>query len=198
MEDYFFTISGSGESLYKEKGSKFIGVTYRVRDEEEVKEALEEVKKKFHDARHHCYAYILDTDKYRANDDGEPNHSAGDPILGQIRSKNLEQVLVVVVRYFGGTKLGVSGLINAYKTAAFEALENTKLLKVVIEKRYELHYGYEITNEVMKLLSDFEVNIHNQDFTETCRAKVGVKRSMAEAFEAEADKIIGLKLERVM
>ncbi|MBK6263824.1 YigZ family protein [Marivirga sp. S37H4] len=195
MEDYFFTVSGSGESLYKEKGSKFIGLTFRVKDEEEVKEVLEEVKKKYYDARHHCYGYILDEDKYRANDDGEPNHSAGDPILGQIRSKKLQQVLVVVVRYFGGTKLGVSGLINAYKTAAFEALENTKLLKVVIEKHYSLHYGYELTNEVMKLLSDFEVNIIDQNFTDTCRAKVGVRQSLAGEFEEECEKTQGLEIE---
>jgi uncharacterized YigZ family protein len=194
MEDYFFTVAGTEESLYKEKGSKFIGLTFRVHTEQEIKEKLEEVKKQYYDARHHCYAYILNNDKYRANDDGEPNHSAGDPILGQIRSKNLEQVLVVVVRYFGGTKLGVSGLISAYKTAAAEALENSKLLKVIVEKCYYLRYDYEITNEVMKLISDFEVNIHEQEFTDRCWAKVGVKQSTAEAFEEEAAKIIGLEV----
>jgi len=119
MKDYFYTISKGGEGFYKEKGSKFIGLAFRVRDEEEVKETLEEVKKQYHDGRHHCYAYILSEDKLRANDDGEPNHSAGDPILGQIKSKNLTEVLIVVVRYFGGTKLGVPGLINAYKNIRF-------------------------------------------------------------------------------
>lgn len=197
MEDYFYTIKGNGESLYKEKGSKFIGLSFHVKDEEEVKEIQEQLRKQYYDARHHCYAYILNEDKYRANDDGEPNHSAGDPILGQIRSKNLTQVLVVVIRYFGGTKLGVSGLINAYKTAAFEALENSKIEKVIVEKEFKLYYGYEITNEVMKLLADFETSMKEQDFTDTCFAQIGVKQSMSDEFFEEAEKIQGLRLKKV-
>ncbi|HET8860919.1 YigZ family protein [Marivirga sp.] len=192
MKDYFYTISKGGEGFYKEKGSKFIGLAFRVRDEDEVKERLEEVKKQYHDGRHHCYAYILSKDKLRANDDGEPNHSAGDPILGQIKSKNLTEVLIVVVRYFGGTKLGVSGLINAYKTAAFEALEASKLIEVTIEEIYDIQYGYEITNEVMRLISDFEADIKNQEFTENCTATLGIKQSLKEKFEDEAQKIEGL------
>jgi uncharacterized YigZ family protein len=192
MKDYFYTISKGGEGFYKEKGSKFIGLAFRVQNEDEIKEKLEEVKKQYHDARHHCYAYILSKDKLRANDDGEPNHSAGDPILGQIKSKNLTQVLIVVVRYFGGTKLGVSGLINAYKTAAYEALEASKLMKVTIEEIYQIEYGYEITNEVMKLIADFEADIKNQEFTENCTASLGIKQSFQEKFEEEAEKIPGL------
>lgn len=195
MKDYFYTISKGGEGFYKEKGSKFIGLAFRVKDEEEVKGKLEEVKKQYHDGRHHCYAYYLSEDKLRANDDGEPNHSAGDPILGQIKSKKLTQVLVVVVRYFGGTKLGVSGLINAYKTAAFEALEASKLIEVTIEEIYDIQYGYEITNEVMRLISDFEADIKNQEFTENCTATLGIKQSLKEKFEEEAEKIDGLILE---
>jgi uncharacterized YigZ family protein len=192
MKDYFYTISKGGEGFYKEKGSKFIGLAFRVKDEEEVKGKLEEVKKQYHDGRHHCYAYYLSEDKLRANDDGEPNHSAGDPILGQIKSKGLTQVLVVVVRYFGGTKLGVPGLINAYKTAAFEALEASKLIEVTIEEIYDIQYGYEITNEVMRLISDFESDIKNQEFTENCTATLGIKQSLKEKFEEEAEKIDGL------
>jgi len=195
MKDYFYTISKGGEGFYKEKGSKFIGIAFRVRNEEEVKETLEEVKKQYHDGRHHCYAYILSEDKLRANDDGEPNHSAGDPILGQIKSKNLTEVLIVVVRYFGGTKLGVPGLINAYKTAAFEALEASKLMEVTIEGIYEIKYGYEITNEVMRLISDFEADIKNQEFTENCSATLGIKQSLKEKFEEEAGKIDGLQFD---
>ncbi|MGM0580837.1 MAG: IMPACT family protein [Bacteroidota bacterium] len=194
MKDYFETISKGGEGFYKEKGSKFIGLAFRVRDEEEVKERLEEVKKQYYDGRHHCYAYILSKDKLRANDDGEPNHSAGDPILGQIKSKNLTEVLIVVVRYFGGTKLGVPGLINAYKTAAFEALEASKLIEVTIEEIYNIQYGYEITNEVMRLFSEFEADIKNQEFTENCTATLGIKQSFKDRFEEEAEKIEGLKL----
>lgn len=196
MEDYFYTIKGSGESLYKEKGSKFIGLSFHVESEEQIKEIQEELRKQYYDARHHCYAYFFSEDKYRANDDGEPNHSAGDPILGQIRSKNLTQVLVVVIRYFGGTKLGVSGLINAYKTAAFEALENSKILKVVIENDFKIFYGYDITNEVMKLLADFETSVKEQDFTASCYAKIGVKQSLTTAFVEEAGKIQGLSFKK--
>jgi len=170
-------------------------LAFRVRDEEEVKEKLEEVKKQYYDGRHHCYAYILSEDKLRANDDGEPNHSAGDPILGQIKSKNLTQVLIIVVRYFGGTKLGVSGLINAYKTAAFEALQASKLIEVTIEEVYDIQYGYEITNEVMRLISEFEAEIKNQEFTENCTATLGIKQSYKEKFEEEAEKIEGLIFE---
>src|SRR5690606_7725476 len=124
MDDGYRTIAQPAEGLYKEKGSKFIALAYPVYTEEEIKDRLAELRKKYYDARHHCYAYMLGADKsrYRANDDGEPNHSAGDPILGQIRSADLSNVLVVVVRYFGGTKLGVSGLITAYKTATADAL----------------------------------------------------------------------------
>ncbi|WKK81216.1 IMPACT family protein [Marivirga arenosa] len=195
MKDSFYTISKGGEGLYKEKGSKFIGLAFRVRDEDEVKERLEEVKKQYYDGRHHCYAYILSKDKFRANDDGEPNHSAGDPILGQIKSKNLTQVLVVVVRYFGGTKLGVPGLINAYKTAAFEALESSNLTEVTIEELFDINYGYEITNEVMRLLNEFEADIKTQEFTEECSANIGIKQSLKDRFEEEALKIDGLKFD---
>lgn len=194
MKDYFHTISSSGESLYKEKGSKFIGLTFRVQTEEDVKEKLEEVKKEYYDGRHHCYAYILSKNKYRANDDGEPNHSAGDPILGQIKSRDLTQTLVVVVRYFGGTKLGVSGLITAYKTAAGDALDASKLKEVTVEEIYDIKYDYDITNEVMKLISDFQADIKNQEFTAICSASLGIKRSLKENFEAEAFKIEGLKV----
>ena len=126
MKDSFLTISGKSEGLYKDRGSKFLSFSFPVSSEEEINQRLDEVRKKYHDARHHCYAWMLQPDqsKSRANDDGEPNHSAGDPILGQIKSFELTNTLVVVIRYFGGTKLGVGGLINAYKTAA----ANTNLM----------------------------------------------------------------------
>ena len=124
-KDTYLTLNTVAEGVYKEKGSKFLAFGYNVNSEEQVRERLEELRKKFYDARHHCYAYMLghgSNQKWRANDDGEPNHSAGTPILNQIKSFELTNVLVVVIRYFGGTKLGVSGLINAYKTATQEAL----------------------------------------------------------------------------
>lgn len=170
MQDSYLTISKNSEGLYKEKGSKFIALSFPVRSEEQVKEKLEEVKKTYYDARHHCYAYILGANgaQYRANDDGEPNHSAGDPILGQIKSRELTNTLVVVVRYFGGTKLGVSGLINAYKTSAAEALEQNKVVEKLITKSVKFIFPYEEMNEVMKLVSDFELEIINQQFEMEC------------------------------
>ncbi len=199
MKDYFFTIADRQESYYKEKGSKFIGICVSVANEQEVKEQLEALKKTYHDARHHCYAYIIgaDAEQYRANDDGEPAHSAGDPILGQIRSKELTNTLTVVIRYFGGTKLGVSGLINAYKTAAAEALEHAIVIKCIVRNTYLLTYSYQLTNQVMKLMSDFDLKIMEQDFTATCEAKVGVRLKKEQSFLEEATKIQGLTFKKL-
>ena len=182
MQDSYRTISKTSESLYKEKGSKFIGIALPARTEGEVKEKLEEIKKTYYDARHHCYAYILGADgaQYRANGDGEPNHSAGDPILGQIRSKELTNTLVVVVRYFGGTKLGVSGLINAYKIAAAEALEQNKVVEKLITNSVKFIFPYKEMNEVMKLVSDFELEIVSQNFEMECELKTEVIVSKTE------------------
>lgn len=188
----YHTISTEGEGLYKEKGSKFIAHAYHVRDEEEVSERLEELRKTYHDARHHCYAYVLNPDRniYRANDDGEPNHSAGDPILGQINSKQLTDVLVVVIRYFGGTKLGVSGLINAYKTAAEAALNQAKITKVDITETIQLQYSYEATNEVMRLIDEFELQVINQEFTANCTLKAAIKIGKVKAFKERIQLLI--------
>ena len=178
MTKHYFTIQNSSTGLYKEKGSKFLGFAEPVTSEDEIKEKLDGLKAKYHDARHHCYAYVLGADRkvYRANDDGEPNHSAGDPILGQLHSKQLTNVLVVVVRYFGGIKLGVGGLIHAYKTAAEFALANAGVVKKEVTVEINLRYPYEFTNEVMKLIHDFDMTMTGQDFLEICitRAKVGV------------------------
>lgn len=188
MQDSYLTISKSSEGLYKEKGSKFIALAFPVRSEEQVKEKLEEVKKTYYDARHHCYAYILGADgaQYRANDDGEPSHSAGDPILGQIRSKELTNTLVVVVRYFGGTKLGVSGLINAYKTSAADALDQNKIVEKLITQSVSFTFPYEEMNEVMKLVSDFKMEITNQEFEMECEMNAEIIVSKVEEFENKA------------
>lgn len=162
------TIQGETEGIYKEKGSKFLAFAFPVKDEVEIKSRLDELRKKYYDARHHCYAYVVGPDKkkYRANDDGEPNHSAGDPILGQIRSLELTDVLVVVVRYFGGTKLGVGGLITAYKTAAEDALRKIVVVEKDVVDRITLEYSYSATPEVMKLVKDFDLKILDQRFGE--------------------------------
>lgn len=176
----FLTITGPSVSEYKEKGSKFIGLVYPVSSEEEVKNRLAEVKKKYFDARHHCYAYVLGADKSksRANDDGEPNHSAGDPILGQIRSRNLTNVLVIVVRYFGGTKLGVGGLVTAYKTCAEAALNKAQIAEQQIRVTVNFEFGYEVTPTIMKLVKDFELTIVNQEFGESCLLQTEVLLSL--------------------
>lgn len=179
----FLTLSGFSTGEYKEKGSKFIALAYPVSSEDEVKNKLAEVKKKYFDARHHCYAYILGADKskFRANDDGEPNHSAGDPILGQIRSKNLTNVMVVVVRYFGGTKLGVGGLITAYKTSAEIALSNSQVIEQQVKARINFKFVYEVTPVIMKLVKDFELSIIKQEFGDACELETEVLLSVKDA-----------------
>ena len=191
MEDTYRTIAAPSEGLYKEKGSKFIALAYPVYSEEEVKEILSGLRKQYFDARHHCYAYSLGADKsrFRANDDGEPNHSAGDPILGQIRSANLSNILIVVVRYFGGTKLGVSGLINAYKTAAAEAIASA-----TIEEKHEtallhVHFAYPQMNAVMSLVKEYELGVREQRFELDCRLTLEVRRKLQQELTAKLEEL---------
>lgn len=182
----FHTIEGPAEGFYKELGSKFLAFAFPVSSEEEIKANLEGVKKKYFDARHHCFAWILGEDKsaYRAYDDGEPNHSAGDPILGQIRSKNLTNVLIVVVRYFGGVKLGVGGLVQAYKTAAEEALNKAIIIEREVTQAVRLHYRYESTTDVMRLVKEFELKIVHQQFLEECALEAEVKKKFFDLFKS--------------
>lgn len=193
MEDAYRTIAQPAEGLYKEKGSKFIALAFPVYSEEEIKEMLTELRKQYYDARHHCYAYSLGADKsrYRANDDGEPNHSAGDPILGQIRSADLTNVLVVVIRYFGGTKLGVSGLINAYKTSAAEALANADIIEAYETVLLEAHFEYPQMNEVMSLVKEHDLAVKEQDFALDCRLILEVRKSLQEEITGKLENIEG-------
>ncbi|MGB0524608.1 MAG: IMPACT family protein [Flammeovirgaceae bacterium] len=181
-EDSYLTITEHSTGVYKEKGSKFLAFAYPVSSEEAVKTHIATLKKKYYDARHHCFAYIIGRNEQyvRANDDGEPNNSAGPPILGQIRSKGLINTLVVVVRYFGGTKLGVGGLIHAYKTAASEALEanhtETRHFSRVLQATFE----YPVMNGIMKVVKDFDLPIVAQDFNMTCTIKLNVREKFLE------------------
>ena len=187
METYQI-IAESTEGFYKEKGSKFIGRSYHVESVDQVKAHIENLKKEYYDARHHCFAYVIEGEQHqliRANDDGEPNHSAGDPILGQIKSFELTNTLVVVVRYFGGTKLGVSGLIHAYKTAAEEALAKAKIIKVEIKQAFVLEYGYEVTSETMRIVNDFGVEIINQEYLSSCTLTAKIEPEKFEALKAK-------------
>jgi uncharacterized YigZ family protein len=173
----YHTIQGPSTGIYKEKGSKFMAFAYPVSSEAEVKAVLAGLRKEYFDARHHCYAYVLGPEKnlYRASDDGEPNHSAGDPILGQIRSRQLTNVLVVVVRYFGGVKLGVSGLITAYKEAAADALQQAIIKEEEVTNIYTLTYDYAATPDVMKMVKDVDLDILNQSFDDRCQLQVRVR-----------------------
>jgi len=185
----FQTIAGPAEGIYKESGSKFLAFAYPVATEAEIKDRLEELRKTYYDARHLCYAWILGPDKsrFRAFDGGEPNHSAGDPILGQIRSKNLSNVLIVVVRYFGGVKLGVGGLIQAYKTAAEEALNNATIFEQEVTLKVVLHYPYEQTAEVMRLVKDFDLQVIRQQFLEECELQAEVKQKFFDSLSSKAE-----------
>lgn len=178
-EDNYLTIENASQGLFKEKGSKFLSFAYPVESEDQVKQILEKLRKEYYDARHICYAYMLGSDQshYRANDDGEPNHSAGDPILGQIRSKGLTNVLVVVVRYFGGTKLGVPGLINAYKTAAADALDSAKVVEKVVRESLTIHFEYPSMNDVMRLIKEHDIEINQQEFGIQCNMNLKIRKS---------------------
>jgi uncharacterized YigZ family protein len=158
FEDTYKTIEKSAEGVYKDRGSKFIALAFPVNTEEEVKKIQAELRKKYHDARHHCFAYLLGFDKsaYRMNDDGEPSGTAGRPIFGQIQSNDLTNILIVVVRYFGGTLLGVRGLIDAYKGAAADALKNARIINKTVNEVYEITFDYAAMNTVIKILKDNE------------------------------------------
>uniref|UniRef100_UPI0025F85EAD IMPACT family protein n=1 Tax=Algoriphagus sp. TaxID=1872435 RepID=UPI0025F85EAD len=171
LNDTYLTIQRTSEGLFKDRSSKFFFFAFPVKTEDEIKENLSELRKTYYDARHHCYAYVLgkEGEIYRAVDDGEPNHSAGDPILGQIRSKNLTNILIVVVRYFGGTKLGMSGLINAYKTSAALAIEENEIVEEKVLESVRIKFQYPSMNEVMKLVKAHDLSILDQEMMLDCQ-----------------------------
>lgn len=179
IPDTYRSISGESEGLFKDNGSRFIAKAYPVESEEEVKMIVSSLKKEYHDARHHCYAYRLGYrgDVFRANDDGEPSSSAGRPILGQIDSNCLSDILVVVIRYFGGIKLGIPGLIRAYKTSTADAISNAVIITKVAMKRYRLRFGYLAMNSVMKMVKDMSLEQSGQDFGTDCSMAVKVRLS---------------------
>ncbi len=185
FEDTYKTISAPATGSYSEKRSKFLAYAFPVKTETQVKERLTEIQKKHNDARHHCYAYILgpNKDAYRMNDNGEPSGTAGRPIHGQLLSKDLTDTLVIVVRYFGGIKLGVSGLQNAYKIAAKEALDAANIVEKTIDETYEVVFDYLQMNSVMQLMKDPYVTIISQQSDMNCTIRFSVRRR-------EADRIV--------
>jgi uncharacterized YigZ family protein len=193
--DTYLTIDHSAEGLYKEKGSKFIAFAFRVESEDDIKEHLLQLRKEHHKARHHCYAWKLgmDDNNWRANDDGEPNNSAGNPIYGQILSKGLTNVLIVVVRYFGGTKLGVGGLITAYKSAAEDALSQANIIEKQLMTHYLVQFNYPSMNEVMSFLKQLDVQLYDQDFALACSLKVAIAFGQSSTMDENLNKIEGVK-----
>lgn len=181
--DTYKTITKPSEgALFKDRGSKFWGYAYSIRNEDEVKPIVENLKSQHHKARHWCYAWQIGVEnfKYRANDDGEPSNSAGQPIYGQILSKELTNVLVVVVRYFGGTKLGVGGLVNAYKSAAKMALESSKIVTKTIDVHFKIFFEYPQMNTVMRIIKELDIFLVEQKMEFNCEFKIAIRKSEAE------------------
>ncbi len=197
QEDHFFTLQKEGEGFYKEKGSKFLGYAYKVKSVEEVSERLDELKAKYHDARHFCFAYRINPEKpeVRANDDGEPSNSAGAPIYNQILSNELWNCLVVVVRYFGGTKLGVSGLIGAYKEAASEALNDSKIVEEYLVEELRVKFPYSQMNDVMRIIKDMNASIIEENMSLFGEYLMGVRKS---DYQALIEKFSGFHLIEIL
>lgn len=192
--DTYLTINTISRGLYKEKGSSFISLAYPAASPEEVKIILERVRKEYNDARHHCYAYMLGQERknWRSNDDGEPSGTGGKPILGQISSSGLTNILIIVVRYFGGRLLGTGGLINAYRSAAGSAIKNAEIIEMTVQDYYELTFPYSSMNSVMKIIKDEGLGQSDQKFDQICRMTISFRRSLKEQTETSLRRIEGL------
>lgn len=196
MSDSYLTIAKASEGIFKDKGSKFLAYAYPVESEDEIKELVQALKKEHFSARHHCYAWRLGAAKtlFRANDDGEPSSTAGKPILGQIQRLDLTNILIVVVRYFGGTLLGVSGLINAYREAAAEAIANAEIVEKLVEIRFWVEYDYLMMNAVMKLFKDENLPQLKNEFDLRCRLLTSVRESEAQRLIAHFEALEGVRV----
>jgi uncharacterized YigZ family protein len=193
--DNYKTIKSSSEGSYKEKGSRFLAYAFPVANQEEIKPIIERIRKEYHDARHHCFAYMIGRERliWRINDDGEPSGTAGRPILGQINSFGLTNILIVVSRYFGGTLLGVSGLINAYKTAAAEAIRNAEIVERALYDYYDIDFPYMSMNDVMKILKEEDAGQSGQSFELECSIIINVRASARETLIKRLSRVEGLK-----
>lgn len=192
QKDEFLTITDTpAEGFYSEKRSKFLAFAFHVTSEEEVKQYVAEFRKKYYDARHVCWAYMLGADRtdFRANDDGEPSSTAGKPILGQINKNELTDILIIVVRYYGGVNLGTSGLIVAYRTAAAEAIANAEIVSQFVEEEVVFDFPYIMMNDVMKIIKDMSPRIISQTYDNTCEMKLSIRKSEAPMLEAKFDKL---------
>jgi len=192
--DSYKSISNPSTGIYKELGSKFLSFAYPVSSEEEIKNLISTFKKKYFDARHHCYAYRLGVtgELWRANDDGEPSSSAGKPILGQLLSNELSDILVIVIRYFGGTKLGIPGLIRSYKSATIDAINNGEIVEKIASKDICFNFDYINMEPVMKLLKSFELDIKKQEFDLKCNFLISIRNSEYQSLYDALNKIENL------
>ncbi|MBP5276894.1 MAG: YigZ family protein [Prevotella sp.] len=191
MEDTYKTISTTGEGYYTEKRSKFLAFAHHVETVEEVKTIIDSYRKKYYDARHVCYAYMIGADRqtFRANDDGEPSSTAGKPILGQINSNELTDILIVVVRYYGGVNLGTSGLIVAYREAAADAIAHTTIETRFVEEEIVYDFPYVMMNQVMKVIKDMNPRIVSQQYDNTCQIRMRIRQSLAEQLQKRLDNL---------
>ncbi len=196
MEDFYKTIEHPAEGYLTEKKSKFISHIVPVKSAEEVKEIVEEHRKKYYDARHVCWAYMLgwEREEFRANDDGEPSGTAGKPILGQINSAELTDVLILVVRYFGGTLLGTGGLIRAYKEAAADAIAHVEIVEKTVDDRIVIRFEYPLLNEVMRVLKQYEEVQWTQEFRENCRMDLSIRRSLSTRLREQLSSLHGVEV----
>ena len=194
--DTYRTIVSPAKGLYKEKGSRFLSLAVPVSGPDEIKPIIDKLRKEHHEARHHCYAYMLGYERlvWRTNDDGEPSGTAGRPILGQINSFGLTNIAIIVSRYFGGTLLGVSGLINAYRTAAANAIENSGQIEKTVQDYYEVTYPYISMNDVMKILKEESLGQSDQSFNMECRLRLNFRVSAREKVIPRLSRIDGLTL----
>lgn len=193
--DTYKTILSSSQGIYKEKGSRFVSFAFPVSEQKEIKPIIDKIRKENHEARHHCFAYMIGFERtnYRVCDDGEPSGTAGKPILGQINSFGLTNILIVVSRYFGGTLLGVSGLINAYRSAAASTINNAELTEMTLREYYEIVYPYASMNDVMKILKDENIGQSEQVFDLECRIRINFRVSLREKIISRLSRIEGLK-----
>lgn len=192
ITDEYFTIKDNiSEGFYSEKRSKFLAFAFHVTTEEEIKEIVSEYRKKYYDARHVCWAYMLGAQRtdFRANDDGEPSSTAGKPIFGQINKNELTDILIIVVRYYGGVNLGTSGLIVAYRTAAAEAIANAEIIKLYDEEVVTYDFPYVMMNDVMKIIKDMSPRIVNQTYDNTCEIQLSIRKSQAPLLKSRLEKL---------
>ena len=197
MSDTYKTIISEAEGLYKEKGSKFLSFAMPVYTADQAKEIVKEYRKKYYDARHVCYAYMIGAERtdFRANDDGEPSGTAGRPILGQINSRELTNVLVIVIRYFGGILLGTGGLVVAYKEVTADALDRTEIIEKTVDIRISISFDYVLMNDVMRVIKDVNAQITAQTYVNQCMMQLSIRKQDAELLSSKLKKILGLVIE---